>query len=179
MTENIQKTLKNGEPYLIRKAEIEDAKAMVAYVNQIAGESDNLTFGPGEFGMTVEDEIAFIDSVNRSDNQLILLAVYEGRIIGNLSFRAGGRPRIAHSGEFGISVLKEFWGNGVAEAVISSLIDWAKEHGIRKIDLQVRDDNEGAIRLYKKLGFKEEGHISRKFLIDGEFYSVYYMGMEL
>jgi len=175
-----EKQLKNGEAYLIRTATIEDAKAILGYVAQIAGESNNLTFGPGEFNLTVEDEITFIDNTNKAANQLVLVAEHKGRIIGNLNYRGGGRPRIAHTGEFGVSVLRDYWGNGIGKALIEEMISWAKNSGIiKKIDLQVRDDNKNAIRLYKALGFKEEGHISRKFYIDGWYYSVYYMGLEI
>ncbi len=175
-----ERQLKNGQPYLIRTATIEDAKAILDYVGQIAGESNNLTFGPGEFNMTIEDEITFIDTTNKAPNQLVLVAEHKGQIVGNLNYRAGGRPRIAHTGEFGVSILKDYWGNGIGKALIEEMISWAKNSNIiKKIDLQVRDDNTRAIQLYKSLGFKVEGHISRKFYIDGQYYSVYYMGLEI
>ena len=42
--------------YQIRKAESRDAEALVEYINIVAGESDFLTFGPGEWDKTVESE---------------------------------------------------------------------------------------------------------------------------
>ena len=54
-------TLKNGLQLIIREAEKKDAASIIDYVNTIAGESENITFGPGEFKMTVEEEEKFID----------------------------------------------------------------------------------------------------------------------
>ncbi|EJL20352.1 GNAT family N-acetyltransferase [Brevibacillus sp. BC25] len=50
---------------------------------------------------------------------------------------------------------------------------------IRKINLKVRSDNDSAIRLYRKLGFKELGTVTREFLIEDTFYDCLYMGIEI
>jgi len=173
-------TLKSGALYTIREATREDASEMLQYISQIAGESNNLTFGPGDFEITLEDEARFIDQSLHTNNQLFLVATLNDKIIGNLNFNGGHRPRIAHDGEFGVSVLKSYWSNGIANALIKYLLEWARNGNIiTKINLKVRDDNENAIHLYKQLGFSIEGHISRQFLIEGQYYSVYHMGIEL
>ena len=173
-------TLKNGASYSIREARKEDAEKMLEYISKVAGESNNLTFGPGEFNITLEEERTFIEQSHLSNNQLFLVATIGDVIIGNLTFRGGHRPRIAHDGEFGVGVIKDYWNNGVAKELINILIEWAKKGTvITKINLKVKDDNEMAIQLYKKLGFQIEGHISRQFLIEDQYYSVYHMGLEL
>jgi RimJ/RimL family protein N-acetyltransferase len=172
--------LKDGKAYYIRVGIPEDSSEMIDYINTIAQESDNLTFGPGEFHTTIEEEQNFIRNVNKTENQLFIIAVIDGKIIGNLNFTAGNRPRIAHTGEFGVSVLKEYWGNGIAFELIKYLISWAKQVvSITKINLRVREDNKNAINLYKKLGFVEEGLVTRNFYINGEYFSSYYMGLEI
>ena len=60
------------------------------------------------------------------------------------------------------------------------MIDWGIESNVvKKINLRVREDNYVAIGLYKKLGFKNEGIITRDFYIDGEYYNSISMGLEL
>jgi len=173
----MEKFLKNGDKYIIRTAIIEDAEKMIEYIDLIAGESNNLTFGVGEMNLTLEDEIKFIESSIKNDNQYLIVAEYKGRIIGNLNFSSGTKPRISHTGEFGLSVAKEFWGNGIGEELIKNLIQWAKEDGkITKINLQVKEENEKAKKLYEKMGFEVEGLIKRTFLIDGKYYNSYFMG---
>ena len=172
--------LRNGDAVVIREAKKDDAKALIEYVNTISGESDFMTFGPGEFGMSIEQEESFLDNVAGQKNAIYLIAVAGGRIIGSLNFSGGARPRIAHTGEFGVSVLKEYWGNGIGTELIKYLIKWSKESGvIRKINLRVRTDNASAIRLYKKLGFVEEGVKTREFLINSRFYDSMLMGLAI
>lgn len=163
---------------IIRKADKSDAKALIEYLNIIGGESDFLTFGIGQFEKTVEQEEAFISNALNKENALFLVAEINGKIVGNLNFSGGPRERTTHTGEFGISVLKACWGNGIGEELIKYLISWSKNSGIiRKINLRVRIDNTRGISLYKKLGFLEEGTIKRDFLIDGKFYDSLSMGL--
>lgn len=163
----------------IRNVEKKDAAELIQYLYQIGKESDYLTFGEGELNITLEQEEAIIQSKS-GDNNLFIVAEVNGKIVGNLNFRGGARPRTKHTGEFGISVLKEYWNSGIATALITYLINWAKEtKTITKINLKARSDNEKAIYLYTKLGFKKEGLITRDFLINGKYYDSIAMGLEL
>jgi RimJ/RimL family protein N-acetyltransferase len=165
---------------VIRKAVKSDSKVLIEYLNTIGGESDFLTFGTGEFGRSIEQEEEFIESALKRENALFIIAEVDGKIVGNLNFSGGVRQRIAHVGEFGVSVLKEYWGNGIGEELIKYLINWSNTVGIiRKINLRVRTDNTRAISLYKKLGFLEEGILKRDFFINGEFYDSLLMGLEI
>ena len=59
--------LANGETVEIRHAITTDADELIEYLEKISGESDNLTFGPGEFGMSVEQEENFLDNIISSN----------------------------------------------------------------------------------------------------------------
>ncbi|MGB4723089.1 MAG: GNAT family N-acetyltransferase, partial [Defluviitoga tunisiensis] len=79
-----------------------------------------------------------------------------------------------------MSVKKAYWGLGIGSNLLAYLIDWARETGvIRKINLKVREDNVRARALYEKFGFKTEGIITRYFYIEGKFYNVIEMGLEV
>lgn len=172
--------LKDGREVVLREAAKADAAAMLKYIDTISRESDNLTFGEGEFILSVEEEENIIEGRRNTDNALFLIAEVNGEIVGNLSFSAGSRRRVKHTGEFGVSVRKDYWGLGLGRALIEYMLDWAKASGIvRKINLRVRTDNENAIKLYKSLGFAMEGRISREFMINNEFFDSYQMGLEL
>ena len=162
----------------IRKASSSDAASLIEYLNIIGSESDFLTFGKGEFGRSIEDEEKFIESALKKENALFLIAEINGKVVGNLNFSGGTRKRTAHAGEFGVSVLKDYWGKGIGGELISYLIGWSRGAGlVRKINLKVRTDNERGISLYRKLGFSEEGTLKRDFLIDGKFYDSLLMGL--
>lgn len=172
--------LKGGRVLSICEAEGSDAEAVLAYVDVICAETDFLTFGPGEFHMTRKGEEGYLEKCRSSENCVYLLARLQERIVGILSFEAGSRPRTQHAGEFGISVLKAYWGMGVASALIDCLVDWAREGGsIQKIDLRVRADNQRAIGLYKAKGFAVEGRLGKQIFVDGVYHDNLWMGREV
>lgn len=154
---------------------------MIEYLNKLADESDFLTFGPGEiFNITLEEEEKMIQSKAEADNQLFLCAFIEGELVGNLSFNSASRLRVRHTGEFGVSVLRAYWGLGIATELLHYLLEWAKAGQIiRKINLRVRSDHHAAIGLYRKFGFIQEGMETRGLLIAGEFYDFIHMGLAL
>lgn len=168
----------NNERIILRKGITSDSKSLIEYLNIIGGESDFLTFGADGYQKTIEQIESFIESTSKKDNTLFIVAEINGKVIGNLNFSAGLSPRITHIGEFGVSVLKNYWGNGIGEELIKYLIEWSKKSGIiRKINLRVRTDNQRGINLYKKLGFLQEGILTRDFLINGKFYDSMAMGL--
>lgn len=164
----------------IRKVTKEDAADFVEYMSKIGGQSDFLTFGDGELTITLESEEAMIEECLKSDNTLFIAAVIDNKIVGSLNFHAGSRPRICHTGEFGITVIKEYWGKGIGTELLKYMIEWAKaSKTVTKINLRVRSDNEKAFHLYSKFGFKIEGLITRDFFINGVYYDSIAMGLEI
>jgi len=169
--------LNNGDAVVLRKARSTDANEILEYVNTISSESDYLTFGQGEFMMSVEQEEAFLEDMSKRSNAIYIVAEIGGKIVGGLNFSAGTRPRKVHTGEFGVSVLKEHWRKGIGTELIQYMIEWCKQTKIiRKVNLIARNDNLSAIHLYKKLGFSEEGVIRRDLQINGIFYDALFMG---
>ncbi|MFO7883122.1 MAG: GNAT family N-acetyltransferase [Kosmotogaceae bacterium] len=175
------KTIRVNEHIIIREATPDDAKRLIEYVKKVSGETDFLTFSPEEFKTTIEKQKKYLKKYSERDNCLAIIAVDDkDRVIGMLDFDGGPKLRTKHSGEFGITVLKEYWGMGIGKTMVSYLITWAKNLGtVRKIDLKVRSDNKRAIDLYKRMGFEIEGEISRFFCIDGSFYSILCMGLKI
>ena len=136
----------------IQRARPEDAPALIEYLNIVGGETDNLTFGAGEFPATVEEEAAFLRREAENPKSLMLTAWEGGQIVGNAHLGALSR-RLAHRGSLGISVLREAWGRGVGSALMEEVIAHARAQGLEIIELEVRSDNPRAIRLYEKFGF--------------------------
>jgi RimJ/RimL family protein N-acetyltransferase len=65
----------------------------------------------------------------------------------------------------------------IREAVV---IEWAKStHIIKKINCRVRTDNHTAIRLFKRKEFVNEGTIIKKIFLNGKYYDLLLMGLEL
>lgn len=172
--------LTNGSSLRVREAEERDAAAVLHYVSLIAGESDFLTFGPEEFEVTLADERRLLRASLETDNQIYLLAEIDDSIVGSLRFAGGHRPRTRHAGEFGMSVLRAFWGLGIGGHLLEVLIGWAQNSGIiTKLNLRVRTDNQRALALYRRFGFELEGTQRREIVIDGESFDHHCMGLLL
>ncbi|HMM22263.1 MAG TPA: GNAT family protein [Selenomonadales bacterium] len=175
----MEHVLNNGATLAIRPAVPDDAADFAQYLEAVAGQSDFLTFGPGEVDPVETQRKSIGDFANRR-NGIFLVAEVEGRIVGCLTFRRGKRPKTAHTGEFGITVLQDFWGLGIGRRLLGSLINWAGQTGeVRKINLRVRTDNSRGIALYHKMGFAVEGRITRDLRSNGVLYDVYTMGLNI
>jgi len=172
-------TLTDGQKILIRKADIKDASEILEFTDRVGEETDYLSHGPGELGLTLRDQQKLIDRSVKIGNWLILIAEMNEQIVGTLNFISGTRPRITHTGIFGVTVLKEHWGLGIGRGLVKSLVEWARTAKIRKVNLKVRPDNTRAMDMYRKLGFVEEGRITREFYINGKYYDNILMGLEL
>jgi RimJ/RimL family protein N-acetyltransferase len=171
-------SLRNGETLMLKEGRPQDAKEYIQYINQAAGESINLTFGRGQYTVSLDKQAEEIEKLYESDNQLFLLAHIDGEIVGNLTFHCGTRPRTRHTGEFGISILQKYWGQGIGKYLIAYMLEWAREtKTIYKINLRVLEENNRAIELYRKMGFIEEGRIKRGFFIGEKFYDAILMGI--
>lgn len=53
-----------------------------------------------------------------------------------------------------IAVLPEYTGQGIARTMLDKVVEISKAKGMETLRLQVRNDNERAIRLYSNYGFK-------------------------
>ena len=48
-------------------------------------------------------------------------------------------------------------GSGASDALVEAALDWAREHGCRRVDLEVAPGNTRAERLYARHGFVASG----------------------
>lgn len=73
---------------------------------------------------------------------------------------AVGAPHYRHevdAGLYGLWVAPQARGTGVGEALVSSVIAWARAAGYRSVRLDVGDTNAHAVRLYERIGFAPTG----------------------
>lgn len=164
--------------YVIEKASPNDAENVLAYLKVIGGESDNLTFGPEGVPFTVEEERSFIESRLDSKADVLYLVKCNGEIIGNGSVNSLS-GRMSHRAELGISIRKDYWGKGVGTKLMEKLIAFAKNGGFEILSLDVRSDNDRAIRLYEKFGFRKIATYPGFMKIKGELVDYDFMYLPL
>lgn len=160
--------LANKKELIIRKATPEDAAPMVEYLNLIGGESDNLTYGKNEFRFTVKEEKQFL--LHLSPGSALFLGLIEGKLVSIGNIMRETKPRLAHNATLGLSVRKEYWHQGIGKAMMTELIDYAKNSGIRNLRLEVRSDHRHAISLYQKMGFETVGLLRGELKVGDGYY---------
>lgn len=163
---------------VIEKASARDAEAMLAYLKQLGGETDNLTFGAEGLSCTAQEEADHIRLAENSRDDVLFVAKDGDRIIGDASLSRLPR-RMNHRGDFGIGVLREYWNQGVGSRLMDEVLRFAKENGFEIVELQVRSDNAPAIHLYEKFGFRKMGTHKSFFRIGDEEIPFDYMYLQV
>lgn len=97
-------------------------------------------------------EQGFLDGMNNS--AVFLVAENEnGEVTGYI-----GMYVMEPEGEItNVAVSKDGRGNGIGAALVAAMQQWAAEHGVERIVLEVRVSNDPAIHVYEKRGFATIG----------------------
>ena len=173
--------LKNGKEALLRNGDSADGLPVFETFNDTHAETDYLLSYPDENSFDPEQEAKFLEEKTNSPDEIEIIAVVDGKVVGTAGIEAVGRKhKVRHRAELGIGILKEYWGLGLGKALTKACIQCAKEAGYTQVELNVVAENEAAISLYQSLGFTEFGRNPRGFnsRISG-YQELVYMKMEL
>ncbi|MEV0647720.1 GNAT family N-acetyltransferase [Phytomonospora sp. NPDC050363] len=149
-------------PVTIRKATADDDDALKA-VEAVSWDSSS-----GFPSMREPKETFFNERVGP---ERYLLAIHDDRVVGYSRLMPKTPiPENAHVlGVFGLAVIPDARGLGVASALLEASADEARKQGCRKLSLQVFATNHAAQKLYAKHGYVVEGVAKDEFLIDGVY----------
>ena len=157
--------LKNGKEALIRNGDGPDGAAVFENFNLTHAETDYLLSYPDENSFDPDQEARFLEKKTKSSNETELIAIVDGKVAGTAGVEAvGSKDKVKHRAEFGISILKEYWGLGLGRALTEACIQCAREAGYIQLELNAVAENERALALYRSLGFEEFGRNPRGFL---------------
>ena len=73
--------LRDGRALVLREADSADARALLDYIEAVSGESNFLTFGPGEFELTEEQEADLLRRDSGAGGRLYLVALIDEEIV--------------------------------------------------------------------------------------------------
>ena len=91
---------------------------------------------------------------SRKGFRTMLVAVKGGRAIGSVSIGGGSFQRKGALRLFALDVGPEFRRKGVGTALVRAVEAIASDKGMDEVNLEVEVDNEDAIRLYHRLGYR-------------------------
>ncbi len=107
---------------------------------------------------------------------LFAIETLEGELIGVCSLE-DVNPAV-RAAALGIWIGKPFWDRGYGSDATRTLCRFGfREMNLQRIGLSVYDVNPRALRVYEKIGFKEEGRARRAHFIDGRHIDVIRMGL--
>ncbi|UCE09117.1 MAG: GNAT family N-acetyltransferase [Candidatus Thorarchaeota archaeon] len=142
--------LRDGRVVTLRSLKADDKNGLVSMFS-------SMTNAALEWGMppyteeVVERWIASIQSL------ISLVAIYDNQIVGYSAIFKHSHPRRLGIGEMGIYIHQDFHGVGLGTLMTNKVVTVAVEQGLHRLSLEVVEDNEAAVKLYKKSGFLLEG----------------------
>ena len=162
---------KTGESITIRTAREDEAKALRNLKLKIIKNSMTIPMYPEEYRYDEDGERELIKKYNESSNSILLVAEANNQLIGMIDLTGHDRKIMAHTAMIGMSVDEEWRNKGVGTSLIRGVLDWAKSSSeLEVIWLDVYDNNELGLGLYKKMGFKISGKIERFFKYKNEYF---------
>lgn len=124
------------------------------------------------------------EKVNRwmsgTKSGLSIVAIFENRLVGIAAIYQFPRPRQKGIGDMMIYIHQDFHGVGLGTVMTENLLVLARNKGLHRIGLEVVQENEAAVRLYKKLGFEIEGILKDAYYgADKKYHNILVMGVLL
>lgn len=157
-------SLKNGKKATLRNGIESDGFDVMTSFRIMHSETDYLLSYPDENTIDAQKEGKFLSKMAESPNEIEILAIVDGKVVGLAGLNAiGGRAKIRHRSEMGVSILRDYWGLGLGRELTCAIIECARKAGYEQLELSVVADNERAISLYKKAGFVEFSRNPRGF----------------
>ena len=156
--------LKNGKECILRNGTAQDGKELLSIFLLTHEQTDYLASYPDESTMTDEGEAAFLKEKTASPDEIEILGIVDGTVIASAGInRVGSKDKVKHRADFGISVNKAYWGQGIGRALTKACIECAGKAGYAQLELEVVAENERAISLYESEGFVEYGRNPKGF----------------
>jgi ribosomal protein S18 acetylase RimI-like enzyme len=124
----------------------------------------------------IESTREFVKGIVGS-GQVQFVALEDERVVGWCDILVPKLEAFSHVGTIGMGLLPQYRGRGIGKRILETAVKAAFSAGIERIELMVYESNEAAIRLYRSLGFVEEGRMAKKARIDGAYLGMICMAL--
>lgn len=149
----------------VRSARPEDAERIVALVNKVAEEDRSL--GVDHFPLTADAQAQFAASADPLIH--LMLAAFDGEdLVGYLYASRGTSDSLVHVSSMAIVVDRSARRQGVGQALIAAMRNWAQVVGVRKLTLSVLATNAPGRALFERSGYEVEAVRRGQYCIDGQ-----------
>ena len=166
--------------FLIRHADPADAEQLTRLADAVSAEPQGWLISVAGEWRSAGDERRFLKALRRYPHAAVFVAERDdGALVGRLSVGRDPHPASTHVADVGLMVAFDARRQGVGRALMHAAVEWAREAGVRKLELHVFPWNEAAISLYETFGFEREGYRKRHYRRGGEFVDAILMAYEI
>jgi RimJ/RimL family protein N-acetyltransferase len=141
----------------VRRAVPSDAEALAELGNAVGSEPEGWLVTTNGW-RNVADERRYLRAIRRYPNAAVFVADDDGLVVGRLSIARDQHPACRHVADLGLMVAASHRRRGIGTALLEAALDWARQSDVRKLELHVFPHNTGAIKLYERFGFSQEGY---------------------
>lgn len=127
---------------------------------------------------SADGALAFVRG-NIANGNPQFVAEHEGDIVGWCDIVRPSFEAERHCGTLGMGIIPGWREHGIGRRLIHATLEAAEAAGFSRVELTVNADNGRAIRLYRSVGFVEEGRKQKARFLEGEFRDVLVMGLLL
>ncbi|OGG80642.1 hypothetical protein A3A39_04100 [Candidatus Kaiserbacteria bacterium RIFCSPLOWO2_01_FULL_54_13] len=105
-----------------------------------------------------------------------IVAEEEGKFVGYITIVFGKFQRVRETAYIVVGVLASHRGRGIGTQLLSRAEDHARDRGMHRVELEVFETNDSAVRLYEKLGYVIEGRRREAVRTDEGYTDIIWMG---
>jgi RimJ/RimL family protein N-acetyltransferase len=164
--------------FVVRRAAPADAAALVELGRTVGGEPEGWLISDTAW-RGVSEERRYLKAVRRFPHAAVIVAEAEEGIVGRLSVARDDHPASRHVADLGLMVAAGHRRRGVGRALLEAAAEWAREAGVRKLELHVFPHNGPAIALYEQFGFRREGYRRAHFRRNGQYVDAILMAYDV
>jgi RimJ/RimL family protein N-acetyltransferase len=108
------------------------------------------------------------DSV--ANDAVQFFALDGAKVVGWADIFPAWADAVKHCGTLGMGIAAGNRGQGIGERLLRACLSKALTKGITRIELEARADNQRAIKLYERVGFRHEAVKRNAMRFDGVYY---------
>ena len=161
--------LKSGKTITIKAPSVSQAAELVALKRSYIRNTETIPLTLKEYPEDVEKEETLIQNFLDSENSMLLVAEYQGKLIGNIDINGHTRIKLAHTAWLGMAIHEDWRNQGLGAYLIERIIEWSRNRSdLELIWLEAYATNAGGLHLYAKSGFIECGRMPHFFKEDDQ-----------
>ncbi|MCB9760337.1 MAG: GNAT family N-acetyltransferase [Alphaproteobacteria bacterium] len=145
-------SLRDGRAVTLRRIQEEDAEGYWRLQHEIVAAGRGVVLLPEE--LPEQPEPGKLLFWRTHPDSLCVVALAEGRVVGEASVKRYTPTMLAHSAVFAMGVVPDWQGCGLGRLIAETAVRWADDNGLARLELAVLADNDRAQALYRSLGFQ-------------------------